>query len=208
MTKTNITAAHKFFLRYFIRPSSIDDVLKRNPNLGSSLGEDPTDVYKMFIADGLLISATLQEKLLTLTVSELQDILDGMGLSAEGIKDEMVIRILSVESNSVIDKVANIELFVCSDKGRRLVDDQIENTSGEAKPFKRFKKIILWLDDRGVTGNVIYEALKYIVTAIVIMIVNNKLALGNWINRIWMKLKESVKKFINFIYDLGRRIQK
>lgn len=113
--------AHVYFLTTFLKPRQPNDhFLDENWQL--LLGEPPQQAIERFQALGLLVRASLHQRLdYQFTKVQLKEMLRQRQLPVGGNKDALIARLIQADRPGMLAAV-NVELFQCSDRGRAMAE--------------------------------------------------------------------------------------
>jgi hypothetical protein len=165
MCPDKFSPAHRFFLSNFTEPRALSDSVFSSSNWPLMLGETPEQALEQFLKADMLMHANIHQKLAhCFTVNELKKMLRAKGLSILGNKDELIERLILNDKDNIQVQTNNVAVFICSDKGRKFIDNYAVNTTKiqtDERNEKRNKKVLSWWEAivLGVIGNAVYDAL-------------------------------------------------
>lgn len=111
--------AYLYFLSRFLNGQQLDHMTQ--PYLEEILGDKPGEVIQQLLAEGMLEPALLPLKLqVTHSAVQLKALAKERGLKTSGTKEALVGRLLSHSPDDMAIVVAPINVYVCSEDGRRI----------------------------------------------------------------------------------------
>jgi SAP domain len=116
--------AHLLLLSEFLRPHTIEDY----ENLSvlpwkKVLGETPSRAIKRFLREGVLKHADTAKSLeWKYKVPELKKMLKERNLPVSGNKGDLILRLIETDPTGVEEDVSGLNVLLCSELGRRIVD--------------------------------------------------------------------------------------
>ena len=167
LSKTDI-----FFLMTFFKPRRVEDLpVMSSAEWSQILGEDPLTVTQRFEKAGWVIPASIADHLdYKFNIEELRSLLKQQSLPTSGTKTELILRLISADYESASNAVSDIRLLQCSDKGRKLIEENLQDIAIDPGflrdlriPAQELHNVIKWIIVTvagGVLGNAAYDALK------------------------------------------------
>ncbi len=89
---------------------------------------NPSQYHQSLIAEGYFEEASLEQKLISLKVADLKEILSALGESTTGKKDALIWRIINNADSSLIEKYCPEKLFILSELGQKSLQDHDDYT--------------------------------------------------------------------------------
>lgn len=121
-----LSEAHLQLLSRFLLAQRVENVAQ--PYLEDALGEKPDAAIKRFMAEGMLVPASLQNRLLaTYGTAELKALLRERGLKVSGTKDSLIERLTSADPQGMAAKVAKLNIYECSPEARTMAEQYTGN---------------------------------------------------------------------------------
>lgn len=122
--------AHQLLLSRFLQ--GMEAAHAAAPHWARVLGEQPQDAIRRFIAEGILIPASLAGKLdRVCKVSELKPLLKARGLPVTGKKDALIDRLLSADPEGMAEVVKHCDLVECSPTARIIAERYLAEQRAE-----------------------------------------------------------------------------
>jgi hypothetical protein len=129
-----------------------------------------------------------------LSIDELQKATEKEGLSLADAKEEQIIQVLSLRASQLSSKLEEMEMFICSKRGKQLILDQ--PIDAKTAFSTSMKKTFSWFDTgdlaRGVTSNMVSWILGIILGTILMPVLN-------LIRKAWMLIIDKIKKLLDLI---------
>lgn len=117
--------AHLQMLSRFLLAQRIETVTQAYRE--NVLGEMPDAAIKRFMTDGMLIPASLRNRLLaTYGSAELKVLLKERGLKVSGTKEALVERLISCDPQGMATNVADLDIYECSPEARTIAQQYTE----------------------------------------------------------------------------------
>jgi len=126
--------AHLLLLSKFIRPHTIEDYENSWANVQSQfwpswtkvLGETPSKAINRFLDEGMLKNADIPKKLeWKYKIPDLKRMLKERNLPVSGNKGNLILRLIKADPNGMKEDVYGLNVLICSEKGRKIVDDYL-----------------------------------------------------------------------------------
>jgi len=122
--------AHLLLLSKFIHANCFEDFARHDywkDCWNNILGESSKQAIKRFVDQGMLITATDLNDLLTYKykVTELKDMLKQRSLPVSGRKDEKIQRLIQADPNGMKKAVADLSLLQCTQSGYKIAEQYL-----------------------------------------------------------------------------------
>ncbi len=161
--------AHLFFLCTFLRPHTVQEI-QIHTDWKLILGEDPNDIVRFWLSEGILRYAPLNVRLsYKFTISDIKERLRKINYPVTGNKEELVLRLIQGDPEGAEKLCSDVLLFECSEKGRKVAneyltyDNLVTITSEKKLNPQLIIDVIKWILEAmaaGVIGSAAYDALK------------------------------------------------
>lgn len=121
---------HLLLISRFLHAQGTTDAVP--PHWEGVLGEPPQLAVDRFLADGLLVPASLTAKLdRTFKTTELKPFLKERGLPVSGKKDALLERLVAADPDGMAAKVAHLAIVECSSAARAIAEQYVAEKLAE-----------------------------------------------------------------------------
>jgi len=121
-----MTNAQLFLLSKFKQPRSVKE-FENSGDWNAVLGEPPLQVIRRLVDSALLVQGDHAQVLSAkFTASQLKEMLKDRGIFAAGRKQDIAVRLVEVDPQSIIKYAAGETVFQCSEQGRLLVQQFLD----------------------------------------------------------------------------------
>jgi len=122
--------AHLLLLSRFINPNRFEDFARHDywkSMWNNVLGESLTQAIKRFIDEGVLMTVTYLNDLLSYKckVNELKGMLKHRSLPVSGLKEELIERLVRADEDGMRKVVAELSLLKCTQRGHEIAEQHL-----------------------------------------------------------------------------------
>jgi hypothetical protein len=123
--------SHLLLLQMYLHANNFENFARHEywkTNWDNVLGEPATQSIKRFIDEGMLMTATDLNDLISYKykVTELKDLLKQRGLPVSGHKEEMIKRLIQADLDGMRKAVAGLSLLKCTQRGYEIAEQYLE----------------------------------------------------------------------------------
>ena len=132
--------AHLELLSKFLKPLSIYYIPEsyREPDWYNALKEGSLGVITKFIEEGYLVRPRLDQLVeYNFKVTELKQLCSDRGLPVSGKKGDLIKRLITADEPSMQREVSDLQVVVCSDKGRKIAQAHLDMRKKEREEAER-----------------------------------------------------------------------
>jgi hypothetical protein len=129
--------AHLLLLTKFLSPKTVDD-FAQSDLWKAALGEDPKQVVKRFLNEGMLSQADVSARLdYRFKATELKEMLKERALAMSGRKSDLIERLIQADPEAMKRAVSGLSVLLCSERGREIAEQYVVSEKAKRRELEQ-----------------------------------------------------------------------